>query len=312
MRKIVSHCYVRVRLSYLLLIFTFVTVLGESNDSAFTEFEYPPTCPYSKAAGEFTQNVHEPCLNSTRKCIERQITQFNATDRNAKDYCWHRPLRVDPRYLGACPEYMEKLESEVHISDENALPRLFMRTFFEKSEVEGKTNASEHVVTFKEDESREIINSMYANDPTNLYIISLHDLYAWPVSSEVEKFNLILRQFEREPDCPQTLWRLPDTSYKFMYDFTHNWLVGSGNGSELNDEEMLDLIKKVRYLVKQSYDKNMKQGNNAEEYLYWAAASLEDSVLSADSHEGFRQAYDKLGIDYKNYIADRKKCSLII
>lgn len=282
------------------LLFVGYSALSEETE----KIQIPNSCVYSKIGADLESRVFAPCEVQLEKCIVNRRAQIETSHEDALDFCWNRPLKSDPKFLGPCPDYMAELESPTYDDAEWLLNRLFMRYKFRS--YSGEPSYKKGDQTYRMRESKEIINGILAQDPENFEVLILHQLYTWFESTEVEKFEFVLNRFEREPDCPWTLMRVPDSTFRYLNSITENWLSAKGEVVDLTAAELKQLIIRVRELVLQSYNKHMTQGSN-EDYLYWAAASLEDSVLGAKDYENIKKAYSTLGIEFENYKEERRE-----
>ena len=253
---------------------------------------------------ELRRAINEPirraCLSERDACIDERMSSLNETQEQAKEFCWKQPLSIDPRYVGPCPSLLEELEGDAFNGDEWILKRVNLRMRFEKPHPQGAASLDK----YKRKESVQFLRRLLAKEPNN--VVALGYLKTWLDQNEiVEKLTLEMKLQELDPDCSNTLWTRRGLIFNHVNQLADNWLMGSGVGSELSNNERRVLFQRVRITLLEMYDDAIEQKSGTDR-LYWALESIHDAVLSG-MFKNLQQIYDHHQIEFQDYAEERRK-----
>ena len=273
-----------------------------SVEHIFADSKMPPIddrCEHQKMMLSIDEHVLKNCYEELDSCIDKQVMQHGEPIEQAKEHCWHRPLRFDERFLGMCPEYMAEIETNGLAFEEAVLERMYLRNHFKRLNDNGYP-----IDVFKRDESVKSIRrilSVEAHHDMALDILRWLSIYS---GDQVHKLDMFLTIHELDPDCPETLWMFPGSTYSFTYEIADNWLAGTGSGSELTEVEMRDLFLRIQQRLLEAYDLLIDQ-SKGERKLHWGIRSIHDSILS-QGFENFQQLANLVDIGLENHQRDQR------
>ena len=211
-------------------------------------------CEVSRFIQEFEERVTNPCYQEVDTCIEERLRRIGETRDHAKDYCWRRPLKQDPQFVGPCPNYYEEVEETKKNEDDWFLPRMRLRMSF--SQLNERDAAIEK---FMRIDSMQRIRSFLTSDPDNPIALNL---LAWNLlytDDHVERLKLKIKEHELDPDCPEDRWMREIGIYNLVNALANNWLSESGPGSELSGTERKELLLHARRTLLNMYDIAVEQ-----------------------------------------------------
>lgn len=280
----------------LVLLFAF----QQSASAEFIISALDERCENRKLLYEFGSRFFGPCEDRAEACADELVVLHDELLDNAQDYCWRRPLSIDPHFVGPCPKYMEMIETAAYDGDEWVLPRASLRLSFNYE------NDSEPIVydTFKSQESLQSIRRFLANDPDNPIALKLLDSLLLDQDNPVERLKLEIKLHELDPDCPQDRWMRATMTYHRVNELADNWLDEQGPGSELTKAERRELLQNARRMLLNMYSIAVEKDYGTDR-LYWALESLHDSVLSMSFHN-FQQVARDFEIDLKDFVEKRR------
>ncbi len=260
-------------------------------------------CERLKQVVSFDRRARKACDIETDRCVEERMSQHAESHDQAEEHCWYRPLSIDPRFVGPCPQYVEELESNPSAIGETLLQKLYVRALF--------AQLGEHknrIEWFKRIETEANIRNILSTDPDNP--IALDILLSSILISDdyVEWLDLSLKERELDLDCPEWAWMFPDFTFRKTNVITDNWLAGEGSGSELTKEEIRDLFLRVQNTLLDVYDIAIEQNDGAQK-LTWALESVYDAILTR-AFENFQQIASRVEIGLEDY-AEKRRAALI-
>ncbi len=273
---------------------------------SFAESTMPPIddrCERLKSILSFQERAFRPCYNELDICVEERTAQIAEPHSQAEDYCWSRPISIDPRFQGPCPEYMSELESNKIDNNHLLLQRIWLRSFFTQWNDDGQ-----HIGELKSAETEHEIRRILSTDPDNPRAL---EVLIWEYLDRddfVSYLYLSLSEHERDPDCPDTQGMFISTTGSFTENVVDGWLAGKGSGSELSKAEMKELFLRIQQTLLDSYDLAIEQSEK-EEKLRWALASLHNGILSRSS-ENVQQFADLIEAGLDDYV-EKRSASLI-
>ena len=247
--------------------------------------------------------IRSTCWDKANACIEARMSATGETNDQAQEFCWKRSLKMDQRFVGPCPSYLEELESADFAGEEWLLPRINLRKRFTQLNDLGHPTHE----TYKHEESIQNLRRLLAKDPHNAIALTyLKSLLR--EEDTVEKLTLEIKLHELDPDCPNNRWLRKISIDHKVDELADSWLTGSGPGSELSKSERKELVQRTRNMLLDMYDIAVAQDSGTAR-LYWALESVHDTVLSGQS-ENLEQLASDLDLDLEGY-ADRRTTTLV-
>lgn len=255
-------------------------------------------CEVSRFIQEFEERVTNPCYQEVDSCIEERLRRIGETRDHAKDYCWRRPLKQDPQFVGPCPNYYEEVEETKKNEDDWFLPRMRLRLSF------GQLNEhNARIDVFNRTDSTQQLRSFLATNPDNPIALKLLALNLMYTDDLVERLKLEIKEHELDPDCPEVRWMRRTAIFNRVMELSDNWLSDSGPGSELSDNERHELLLHTRHTLLNMYDIAVEQ-ETATERLFWALQSVHDSVLTG-MFDNLQQISEHFEIDIEDFAEKR-------
>ena len=271
------------------VVLTYSPCLHIHAESAYkAEMFYDGRCEIETILNSFESKVMQKCYSEANACEEsNKISKGNSRE-YLKELCWRQPLPIDHRYLGPCPNYMKEIEKDTANTIDDVTRKLRLRfAFIERGEIGDTKN------TFKGRESYKSIMQYLKNHPDNEILLELLFLYELARdNNQVEVLNLKLDTYERDPDCPNYIYMLPDSIFAYLNRILENHVNGSGSGSNLSEAEIKKLIIRSRDATLSAYEEAIKQNSNTNRSLELSLASVHDPILS-----GRIEALDKVSED---------------
>lgn len=260
-------------------------------------------CERLKSILSFQERALRPCYKELDICVEERTAQLAEPHSQAKDYCWSRPISIDPRFGGPCPEYMSELESNKIDNNQLLLQRIWVRQYFTQTNDQGL-----EIGSLKSAETELELRRILSSDPDNSMALEVLGSEYLGKDDFVSYLYLSLREHERDPDCPEQRGIFISTTNSFTENVVDGWLAGTGTGSELSKTEMKELFLRIQQTLLETYDLAIEQ-SELEGKLYWALESLQDGILSRYS-ENVQQFAHLIDAGLDDYV-EKRSVSLI-
>ena len=195
-------------------------------------------CESDKLMIELEDRVGAPCTAEMEACIDDRISNFGASREDAENFCVYQPTSLDPSFKGPCPLHLKNFESTSYDGNEWLLERVYVRLGFNKLSEEGDR-------VFRQRDSARRLRKLLESEPNNLAALNTLSVL-FDENGIVETIKLQIKRYELERDCRQHWSWTPRMMYSHIEELAENWLNGKGSGSELNEEEMHDLVQQTR------------------------------------------------------------------
>ena len=253
-------------------------------------------CESDKLAIELENRVGSHCTAEMEACRDDRMSRFGVSVEDAEEFCGYRPTSLDPGFKGPCPLHLENFESAKYDGEEWLLVRANARLNFKQFTEEGDR-------VFRQRDSAQRLRKLLESDPNNLAALNtLSVLY--DENGIVETIKLEIKRYELEPDCRKHWFWLPRAMHSHFEELTRNWLDGKGTGSELNEEEMRDLIQQARGMLIDLYDNAIDKKDGKTKFGHMLA-SISEPLLTGE-HSRLKKIADQVGIDLKSYAEERR------
>ena len=260
-------------------------------------------CEVSRLLQTFEERITNPCYEEVDACTAERQDRYGETRDQARDYCWRRPLKQDPRFVGPCPKYFEEVVAIKSDEAEWFLPRMRLRFSF------GQLNENNaEIDVFKRSDSIQRIRAFLASDPNNPIALNLLALNLLYTENAVERLKLEIKEHELDPDCPEDRWLRESVIFNRVMELADNWLAENGPGSELAGTERKELLLHARRTLLDMYDIAIEQESGIQR-LFWALQSVHNAVLNG-MFENLRQIYEHHEIDIEGY-AEKRTTELV-
>lgn len=257
-------------------------------------------CESDKLAIELEKRVGSLCTAEAEACRDDRMSRFGVSSEDAEEFCGYRPTSLDLGFKGPCPLHLENFESAKYDGDEWLLARVNARFSFHQFTEEGNR-------VFRQRDSARRLRKLLESEPNNVAALnSLRGLY--DENGIVETIKLEIKRYELEPDCRQNWFWLPRLMHSHFTELTRNWLDGEGTGSELNEEEIHDLVQQARGMLIDMYDNAIDKSDGISKFGY-ALASINEPLLSG-KYSAIKQIADRVGIDMEGY-AEKRRTTLM-
>ncbi len=260
-------------------------------------------CERLKSILSFQERALRRCYEELDICVKKRTGQIAEPHSQAEDYCWNRPISIDPRFGGPCPEYMSELESNKIDNNHLLLQRIWVRPFFTQTNDQGQ-----EIGSLKSAETELELRRILSSDPDNSRALEVLGSEYLGKDDFVSYLYLSLREHERDPDCPEQRGMFISTTNSFTENVVDGWLAGTGTGSELSKTEMKELFLRIQQTLLETYDLAIEQ-SELEGKLYWALESLHDGILSRYS-ENVQQFAHLIEAGLDDYV-EKRSASLI-
>ena len=260
-------------------------------------------CEQLKSLVSFEERTFRPCDNELAICTKERTAQISEPHNQAEEYCWNRPISIDPRFKGPCPEYMAVLESNKIDNNQGLLQRIWLRNFFVQ-----RDSRNNEIGWLKSSESETEIRRILEDEPNNSAAISIQGSLLIRAKDYVKDLNLQLRRHELDPDCPESRWLYLRTLNGLTKNVVDSWLTGRGSGAELSKTEMEEIFFRVQRTLLEAYDLAIEQSEK-EEKLRWALESVHDGILSRYS-ENVQRVASLIDAGSDDYV-EKRSTSLI-
>ena len=265
-------------------------VFGESDLS-----EIDDRCEFLKKTIAFERQIFKECDAEVNACIENLATQHSEPTEQDEEQCWNRPLSLDSRFVGRCPEHMVRVETNRLNSDEAIMDRVYLRSSFQRASTDDFPNPA-----FKQQESEETMRRILAYDPHNPKVLLVSSYLSYSGKDDVHLLDMFLRVHELDLDCPNNWVMFPGSAYSFTDRILESWLAGEGSGSELSKTEVKSLFLRVQQRLFEAYA-FLINDSEGEEKIYWALEATRDSMLYHES-ENFQQTATILAIEVEDHV----------
>ena len=253
-------------------------------------------CESDKLAIELEKRVGSHCTAEMEACRDDRMSRFGVSLEEAEEFCGHRPTSLDPAFKGPCPVHLENFESAKYDGDEWLLERANARLAFRQV-----TEESDRV--FRERDLAQRLRKLLESEPNNLAALNTLSVL-FDENGVVETIKLEIKRYELERDCPKHWGLTPRWLYGHFEELSENWLEGKGSGSELNVEEMHDLVQQTRGMLIDMYDNAIDKSDGISKFIY-ALASINEPLLSG-KYSGIKQIAERIGVDLESYPEKRR------
>ena len=253
-------------------------------------------CESDKLAIELEKRVGSLCTAEAEACRDDHMSRLGVSSEDAEEFCGYQSTSLDPSFKGPCPLHLENFESSSYDGDEWLLVRANVRLSFSQFTEDGQR-------VFRQRDSAQRLRKLLESEPNNLLALNMLSVL-YDENGIVETIKLEIKRYELERDCRKHWSWSPRLMHSHFEELTRNWLDGEGTGSELNEEEIRDLIQQARGMLIDMYDNAIDKSDGIMK-LWYALSSISEPLLT-DEHSRLKKIAERVGIDVESYAEERR------